>query len=544
MVLCAIYPVGCAAAVNHFMRHRRRSVMLRKRPLSLIVVSCVGGGLCVLSVALRDAVGPPLFPEGVLYALDMVSVPLLAGPLVIRLARFKSEVSFMKAARLRVGKSGSDTESPGRPSTGRKGRGRGAGFASELHAEQVESSMFVSFASYVVYGVLSVLKLKRSEELKAHSGRFISSPYYIAFWVIALSAPYLAAILGFGISLGGYGCVGAELSLEADVFFCVMTILLLVAGVGQVVRMWQRTHDPLGLAPEFFTAWAVGVPLLFAGKLLHIVDPGGLQMVRREVDWLWFTVAAAIWIVCAQTLLPVWWSLRAIVEAALLSSSTFDKEERLRDILMDVRLVEALRDHMVNELSVENLEFIEDVDRFRQTYDSDRDHRQKMARDIYDNYLAKHAFFPINVSSANTQKAFYDFSRGNVAATVFDDARAEIVDLMISDILPRFVRSDFMVKYNARQSRKTRTAGGGKRSSDLALASPRSPTTPGRGPEKRNSKDLAVALSTGSSSPQPKTSKQLDLFLGEPGSADVAANSSGTPGNSTKRSSTVEPSDG
>jgi hypothetical protein len=518
----AFYPIFLVISGLYFQMNRRGSVLLRKRSGFLISVSCFGGFMTILAVALRDVIGPANFPCGLLYLFDLATLPLLMGPLIIRLARFKVEVALAKMARRKSLDHSPQHDSEhllesNNPTGGTTTAAVAATAATvsptitntaQQHNDDalLQLGILKSFIAYCEYGIKSILKIKRSEELKRQSSRFIASNYFVLFWTALLLLPFAVALLVFGL-IENFTCMGCELSQESDIFFLVALSVIFVVGVAHAFRMWQRTRDPLGLLPEFFLAWFFSIPFFMSGKVLHITDPNDLQfnfvIGSQTIQWQWLCCIAVIGVVFAQTWFAVLWANRSHVSTAVLSTSVFEKNERLRDIFANTTLLEALREHMINELSVENLEFLERVNEFKANYETDKDNRQKTARRIYDQFLSRQAFVPINISSVHSNSFAAAFSKGNVPVTIFDDAREEIVDLMISDILPRFAKSKTMKEYNSRKPRVTLVGGKRKkttRGSDLVPATP-------KGGDATAAATTAAALAAGASiSPKQKIS--------------------------------------
>ena len=127
---------------------------------------------------------------------------------------------------------------------------------------------------------------------------------------------------------------------------------------------------------------------------------------------------------------------------AKLNTTTFNVKDIEQDILADPKLKEALKLHMQEELSIESLNFLEDVNLWKSTYKTKKDGMQRNARRIFDTYIVNRSPQEVNISADCRLRTTQLCERGNVDLTVFDEAQKEISTLFEHDILPRFLRSN------------------------------------------------------------------------------------------------------
>lgn len=141
---------------------------------------------------------------------------------------------------------------------------------------------------------------------------------------------------------------------------------------------------------------------------------------------------------------PVWMSYRMHNLERIKS-----KGEKLEIILKNSgKLYARFKQHLLSELSVENLMFYEEVAKFQRLMNArqmlrSRDMEWTVAESIYYEYIAPGAPSEINVSFKDRQAVTeaIEISRDKwVDATVFDKVQAEVFRLISRDSLPRFLR--------------------------------------------------------------------------------------------------------
>jgi hypothetical protein len=244
-------------------------------------------------------------------------------------------------------------------------------------------------------------------------------------------------------------CNFCTFDLSELIFTAVMLGILCV--VGYAVGFSLRNNpDPLNIILEMHLVFLSGAVLSGTGLLLHVLDPGNLEA-QGYVLWRWFDFFAGTLMLFFQTSFHVLWLRYSRWSAKHFNLLHFNSDELLADIRGNSRLLPLFRKHMQQELSYENLRFIEEVEQWKLEFRNRKDNIQRSARRIYQTYVNSAGEEPINISDTARQKAELLCLRGNVPITVFDEAMKEVADLVKLDALPRFLKS----KAFKREARKT-----------------------------------------------------------------------------------------
>jgi hypothetical protein len=232
------------------------------------------------------------------------------------------------------------------------------------------------------------------------------------------------------------GCTGCEMELGDVLFFIFWVALIAVVGLAVALPLLRSQNDPLQLLKEFVLAWLVGGTCGLLGLGLWLIDPQDLY-VSRIFNWQWIGAFGTTMMVACQTVLVVGLSKWNTQEQ--IKSPYFNARERLVQGVLsgDKALKAKFRAHLQRELGEESLLFIDAVDDWALHFAEEG--RQLKARTIFDSFVARRALLEINISSRNRELLTSRFLRGNVAVDVFDPARAEVVEMMLTDTFPRFL---------------------------------------------------------------------------------------------------------
>lgn len=313
--------------------------------------------------------------------------------------------------------------------------------ASVLSSADMESSTEVTDKTISLYqqfrAFFFMLILRRNHDRRTL--QFEVGSYFIAFWLLACLIPFfIFYFVKLGLTPTWLHCYGCLLDMSEFIFYLVMVLFLFSCGIIVAYSLWKQ-NDPLGLLKEFILIWVFGATFAGFALIFHISDPGGVQKVHGSFIWRWFELLAVVSMVFFQTSYQVF-SLNRF--KAKLNTVDFHVKDIEQDILADPKLKGLLKTHMQEELSIEVLNFIDDVVLWKATYKSKKDGMQRNARRIFDTYIANRSPQEVNISANCRLRTTQLCERGNVELSVFDDAQKETMELFERDILPRFLRSN------------------------------------------------------------------------------------------------------
>jgi len=460
-----------------FFYARVSSVLLRQRASEPLLALFLGCACLWVAVPLRDALGPAAFPCVLGGFCDFVSVPLLFGPLILRVvmhdnARVRGE---LRSTNITIRES-------------------------QL-VDEIDLSTFDAFVKTHLFR-----RSQMDEETKYKSLVFAASRSHVALWISAVCLPFL---VGFFVALGTRfewqsNCYGCALQLPEAVFLILASSLL--AGAGAVNTWRIKKHpDPLGLVDECLTALATLWASMVVSLALYVADPGGVSGDMLAFNWRWIALAGTLATVYVVTVHQVRRSWSA--STFILSKGAFDELDRLRDLRANKELFGLFKEHMRKEMSDEAIKFILDVDQWKSDFKRKKEGRQREARVIFDTYVVRKARLEVNIPSRVRDTLQRDFNKGNVALDVFDAAYKECVHLLMTDSVPRFTKTAAYEEYSSKNhvvldtirkagSRPTSVRIDTSRfSSKPGATTPTTPTTP------TTTRDMAVVPDASSSPP-------------------------------------------
>ena len=461
-VLLALLTSLNLAFCAHFYVNRTRNVHMFRRSFPLLCVAAFGTINVVFTVSALDLIGHENFPCWLIGLLIHSQIPLLTVPLITRLARFRSDVARQKALLRRRIAAG-----PGASTS------QGVAAAVDFELKHVGWAHMWAYIRFLMSGprrrdrhsatpnvdpkqvqVQTPPQLPRdvadasatasvagsiAPSTREMAKDFIASPRFYVFWFVVSITPFVAGYLVF---VGIYpfytnGCTGCELTIPETSWLLALVAVFFSAGIASAYRVWRFTTDSLGLVPEFFATWIVGGSGGL-GLLFFVLDPAGLQFQDRTFNWRWITCCTCTGMTFCQSSLQVFVAQRRIETLGL----TIDAADAFDIIMAKPTRKQALREHMADELSLESLDFVEAVDAWKATYEAQRETRQRRARAIYDEFLHPRSPRLINVPADVFESTAKVFGRGNVPPTAFDEAREEVMRLIFSDVLPRFLAKE------------------------------------------------------------------------------------------------------
>lgn len=443
VALMVIVPILTFAMLAHFFLRRRISILTKRR--SRLLVAIVASGI-------MTSYGAILIMDHSPYAcwlrslLDAVTVPLLVGPLIMRLAQYRAAVALRVRAKYVVGCnfktiSGGDALSRAAKlstlsqSFKVNGSQDGEGSVTE------ETATTTTAPSNTYRRALRFCGMDASRT----SMEFVARPEFVFLWLIVVMVPY---VLFFGIHYAMNPrvafCTYCKMDLNEIVFYITSLVILIVVGLYIAAPLYKDQPDPLGMLKEFMLVWTVSGSIGVLALLLHAIDPNQLYYPRGEFVWRWILFICELSVMFFQTTYQ-FIEVRRWRHRTLVLGSGLTAKELFKEIYRDPTLHNLLRAHMQAELNDEALLFLQEVDAWKLL----KDGRQRTARFIYDTYLRTGSPNEVNISSAHAEAVMLRCEKGNVNEDVFNECVDEIKGLIVVDVLPRFLESRFYKQYKS-----------------------------------------------------------------------------------------------
>ena len=413
-----MFPVALAAFILVFLYYKQSSVFLRKRSIELVIL-CVFGSIVLWScTALYDVIGSQLYPCWLHAALVYLSIPLIAGPIMLKAALYINEVS---AARLLKGELLLVEAEDG-------------GFVDITDCHQTVPTMWESFKCYA-----RVFMGNRERAVRVKAARFTSSKTFTYAWMLFSTIPYLIAYM-VRLSTSAQwqnGCYGCEIELPDAAFLLAFYLFgTILFGIQVPIRIVATTRDALRIKRECAIAWVGAGVWISLAMLLFLVDPNGAYA-SSAFNFRILALFGALHATYVQTVHQVIVARR--LQRKLLASPNFNRDDLFTDVMQDKDLSTKLKNFLHAELSSEIMLFLSAVDQFRKEFEIRKDSRQRMARQIYDEFVVRRAPNEINLSSEVRDRTSNRVEHGNVNVHVFDDAYAEIKSMLLKDGFTRFL---------------------------------------------------------------------------------------------------------
>jgi hypothetical protein len=439
-------PIACFLV---FAYYKNSSILLRRRSSVLVLISILGSLIILAHTFVYDVVGPADFPCWLYYTLLYTNIPLIATPLLLRLKLYSNAVSAARKrnfaskaplhqSRVVEGRSTAPSQDGSSVSDAGASVGERSG-KTPASAAMAPFNLMLAYLRVQLCGRRAWARPQKQSfnDLERLAQSFAQSDGFIWLWLfIALLPCLLALTVRLAITPAVQeGCNGCDIALGDVIFFMADVSILLVVGLWIAIPLYFSGRDPLRLLDEFILAWIGGSQPALVGLVLQMLDPGQLY-VNRQMDWMVLCWVAGFCMVMAQTLFVVYLAKRSKWDS--IANPEFAAEERLNAVLHDATMKSAFRAHLIDELGDESLAFLDAADNFVAKFEQEG--KQRRARMIFDEFVARGAPLEINISSGTREHLALVFQRGNVSMTVFEVARQEVVRMMCSDTFPRFLK--------------------------------------------------------------------------------------------------------
>jgi len=233
-------------------------------------------------------------------------------------------------------------------------------------------------------------------------------------------------------------CYGNNSTLASNITFTFLVLVSMIFATVLLYKMWH-TNDAFHLLIE----------------LKIIVGNAYFAMIfiifYRNKDWGYYLVITCILLVftLVSVTLPILESFRkrsAVLELQSQPVVIIDHSlDSLYKVIEDPKAIEYFQRFLVEELSVENLLFVQSVAKLKKITDNELEMRVE-ANEIFTHYIIERSISEVNIDSNTRSKIIEKFSHGDIMLQIFDDAVTEIMEIMETGNFIRFRRSDLYLK--------------------------------------------------------------------------------------------------
>ena len=403
LAVIIVFPFAIATLFLIFYLYRNTSVYLRKRPLKLLAVACVGSLSFWASTVLYDYLGSDRFPCALFGFLVYAGCPLVGGPLLMKGLAYGSMYSVQS-----------------------------------LRATLGEVKPVASSATFGAH-VRVIFCGSRSKADRLMSAQFSLTPFFWIGWSTLTVSPYVIAYL---VRLGtdplwNQGCSGCHLS-ESDLITLIVVNAINMTFAFLAYSFKVARRDSLRIFRECLIGIGFPMPLLVACYVLALIDPGK-AFANGAVNWVSFTLIPATLCVYVQTVHQV--LVARSLKRKILFSENFDRADKLEDVMNDKNLKTALRSYLNSELSGEILMFMDACNDAKAKYAQDPVTGEADLRAVYHSFIEKNkAAFEVNLPSS-IREAVAQKMKGSIDASVFDAAYEDVRNNLLRDGFPRFLNT-------------------------------------------------------------------------------------------------------
>ena len=402
-------------------------------------------------IFLRDAIGRDIFPCDAYLWLNTLSAPLFAGSLWIRLFVFHFKGAFARQKQ-QVKLDDLRKEIPEIKPVAAVADRRKSFMPTDSNRKLLRSMNPVPVVSASISTARSAAR-KTNDNLVVSASdlarsKALAGDLFGAMVMMIILLPFLISIsVQYGTqTYYGRGCVGCILGFtELWIFLgAIIAIFFLVVGTVVYLRMY-RSPDPLWILREL--VWTAVFAFVFTVTALVIdsQNPGRIHS-SGIISWGYLTVFGISIGYTIQTYYAVFHSLqleriRSRTSSASVSGTTVNTFE---DVLTNSEARAAFEQHLLNEFSIENIKFYDEVCAWEKAYDTlDDAQRKTRSAQIYHAFIDEEkAELLINISAEQRSPLKELFSRPeaerDITKDVFAVAKREIFRLMSNDSFNRF----------------------------------------------------------------------------------------------------------
>lgn len=261
---------------------------------------------------------------------------------------------------------------------------------------------------------------------------------------VAFLASYRFGIILFLIGFLMFGGLGLYLVFDEGVFFCqgcelyrtpktaffVVPLILL-----QIFYLWKirKEPDPFWIRRELTLIFVTSIVLITLITLLNRIDPGDLEA-NRVYSWSMLYYFSLLFFYCISIPLQLFLAYR--------NSKTLLYEDAYKDFNKVMRSEigrMCFRTHLVEEMSLTNLLFYQEVKAWKSLYRTTKKGLSFMRfKRIYNTFLAPNSRLEINIQHNHLQLIQAAIANEKISIKSFDIALIEVKKLMVTDSFARF----------------------------------------------------------------------------------------------------------
>eukprot|EP00924_Labyrinthula_sp_SR-Ha-C_P004485 snap_masked-scaffold_1-processed-gene-1.2-mRNA-1 protein AED:1.00 eAED:1.00 QI:0/0/0/0/1/1/2/0/380 len=220
----------------------------------------------------------------------------------------------------------------------------------------------------------------------------------------------------------------------------------------------QEYTDPFNIVKE--TKFSIKIPLVVSLSyfVFALFDPFKLNIDEKtenqqQISFFYGIILDfAILIFC---ILNITYPLTKVFRTQ--GDITLGVDLSFRQVIRNQHGKSFLRRYLINEFSVENLNFYETVDKWKKNFDKfEKESVRRQARNVYSRFFSSRSLNPVNVSYevVETLRRRLDNEEKDIEKDVFDEAVVEIEQLIVFDSFPRFKRSELFREFLQQQGFK------------------------------------------------------------------------------------------
>ena len=170
--------------------------------------------------------------------------------------------------------------------------------------------------------------------------------------------------------------------------------------------------------------------------------------VQHIVD-LWVNLLCTISIFLGSLLFP----LILVLKNNKKSNAVFKSKEDLKqnkkssfDHYMEhPQALQVFKEYLVTELALENLLFMQQIREYQSANDPKK--AGNIIKEVQASFINANSEYEINITSGTRKRLLEKVKTGSIDKDLFDEAAKEVVQMLKSDVFPRFVKSSLYIKY-------------------------------------------------------------------------------------------------
>jgi Regulator of G protein signaling domain len=232
-------------------------------------------------------------------------------------------------------------------------------------------------------------------------------------------------------------CKGCEIEVfDAGYIIGIATFALILSILANPTFSKKTSRrDGLRIVRECMWSWQISGFFFNLSFILYLTDPGQLYALGI-FNWRMVMLFAIGMLFHVQSIHQVLLSSR--IKRELVLATALDQNERFTEVMSNKELRAQLVTFLDSELSPEVIQFLTDVDDYKNSFD--KDGAQFKGRQIFSTYIQSGAPLEINISSQLREDLLRRMPRGQFEQGIFDNAYMEVKKNFLGDGFSRFIK--------------------------------------------------------------------------------------------------------